>query len=74
MVPERSSKNFVILECKKMNLREIEQLEKKSIYSLRVNHDLKESVIQNYINDLNRFIKSNTKKKKILIVVLEDKS
>jgi hypothetical protein len=57
-----------------MNLREIEQLEKKSIYSLRVSDNLKESVIQNHLNDLNRFVKSNTKKKKILIVVLEDKS
>lgn len=57
-----------------MNSREIEQLEKKSIYSLRVNHDLKESVIQTYLNDLNRVVKSNTKKKKVLIVVLEDKS
>jgi hypothetical protein len=57
-----------------MNTKEIEQLEKKSIYSLRVSDDLKESVIQNHLNDLNRFVKSNTKKKKILIVVLEDKS
>ena len=57
-----------------MNSREIEQLVKKSIYSIRINDDLKDSVIQNYLNDLNRVIKSNTKKKKILIVVLEDKS
>lgn len=57
-----------------MNSREIEQLEKKSIYSLRVNDDLKESVIQSYLNDLNRVVKSNTKKKKIVIVVLEDKN
>jgi hypothetical protein len=57
-----------------MNTREIEQIEKKSIYSLRVNDELKESVIQNYLNDLNRVVKSNTKKKKVVIIVLEDKS
>ena len=57
-----------------MNSREIEQLEKKSIYSLRANDELKESVIQSYLNDLDRVVKSNTKKKKIVIVVLEDKS
>ena len=57
-----------------MNSREIEQLERKSIYSLRVNDELKESVIQNYLNDLNRVVKSNIKKKKVVIVVLEDKS
>jgi len=55
-----------------MNSREIEQLVKKSIYSIRINDDLKDSVIQNYLNDLNRVIKSNTKKKKMLIVVLEE--
>ena len=55
-----------------MNSREIEQLEKKSIYSIRVNNDLKESVIQNYLNELRRVVKSNTKRKKVLIVVLED--
>ena len=57
-----------------MNTREIEQLEKKSIYSIRVNDELKESVIQSYLNDLNRVVKSNTKKKKVVIVILEDKS
>lgn len=57
-----------------MNLREIEQLEKKSIYSLRVSNELKESVIQSNLNNLNRVIKSNTKKKKVVIVVLEDKN
>ena len=57
-----------------MNSREIEQLEKKSIYSIRVNNDLKESVIQNYLNELKRIVKSNTKKKKVLIVVVEDKN
>lgn len=57
-----------------MNSRDIEQIEKKSIYSIRVNDELKESVIQSYLNDLNRVVKSNTKKKKVVIVVLEDKS
>ena len=57
-----------------MNNREIEQLEKKSIYSLKINNNLKNIVIQSCLNDLNRVIKSNTKKKKVVIFVLEDKS
>ena len=57
-----------------MNSREIEQLEKKSIYSVRINDDLKESVIKCYLDELNRVVKSNTKKKKIVIFVLEDKN
>ena len=57
-----------------MNKRELEQLENKSIYSFRVSDDLKESVIQNHLNDLNKFVKSNTKKKKVVILLFEDKS
>ena len=57
-----------------MNTREIQQIERKSIYSIRMNDDLKESVIKCYLNELNRVVKSNTKKKKIVIVVLEDKN
>jgi len=57
-----------------MNLREIEQLKKKSLYSVKINSDLKESVIQNNLNEFIKFVKSNTVKKKILIVVLEDKN
>lgn len=57
-----------------MNSREIEQLERKSIYSLRVSDNLKESVIQNYLNDFNKVVKSNTKKKKVVILLFEDKS
>lgn len=57
-----------------MNSRELENLERKSIYSLRINDDLKESVIQSYLSDMNRVVKSNVKKKKVVIVVLEDRS
>ena len=57
-----------------MNSREIEQLERKSIYSLRVSDNLKESVLQNYLKDLNKIVKSNTKNKKVVILLFEDKS
>jgi hypothetical protein len=56
-----------------MNSREIEQLEKKSIYSIRVNNDLKESVIQNYLNELNKVIKTNLKKRRVIVYVIEEK-
>jgi hypothetical protein len=55
-----------------MTPRELEQLEKKSIYTLRMNDNLKDQVINGYLNELNKVIKSNTKKKKVLILVLED--
>ena len=56
-----------------MNSREIEQLEKKSIYSLRVSDDLKESVIQNQLNEMIRIVKTNVKKKELIVVVIDIK-
>ena len=54
-----------------MTLRELEQLEKKSIYTLRINDDLKDQVINGYLNELNKVIKTNVKKRELVIVVME---
>jgi hypothetical protein len=54
-----------------MNSREIEQLEKKSIYSIRVNNDLKESVIQNYLNELNKIVKKNSRRNNLIVFIVE---
>ena len=54
-----------------MNSREIEQFKKKSIYSLRVNDDLKESVIQNYLNELSKIVKINSRRKNLIVFVVE---
>jgi hypothetical protein len=54
-----------------MNSREIEQLEKKSIYSSRINNELKDQVINKYLDELIRVIKTNVKRKKILVIVIE---
>ena len=51
--------------------RELEQLEKKSLFSLRVNGDLKDSVIQSYLNELNKVIKKEIKRKELVIIVME---
>ena len=57
-----------------MNQRELERLEKDSIYTMRVNSDLKDQVINGYLNELNKVVKTNMKKKSLIIVVLEEKS
>lgn len=57
-----------------MTEKELELLEKKSLHSFRVNCDLKDTVIQSNLNNLNRTVKSSVKKKKIIVVVLEDKN
>jgi hypothetical protein len=55
-----------------MNKRELEQLEKKSIYTLRMSDDLKDQVINGYLNELNKVIKTNVKKKELVILVFEN--
>ena len=57
-----------------MNQRGLERLEKDSIYTMRVNSDLKDQVINGYLNELNKVVKTNMKKKSLIIVVLEEKS
>ena len=55
-----------------MTPRELEVLEKKSIYTLRINDDLKDQVINGYLNELNKVIKTNVKKKDLIILVIEN--
>ena len=54
-----------------MNQRELERLEKDSIYTMKVSSDLKELVINGYLNELNKVIKTNVKRKVLVILVIE---
>jgi len=54
-----------------MNSREIEQLEKKSIYTIQINNELKDQVINDYLNELNKVIKRETKKKELKVLVVK---
>ena len=53
-----------------MNAKEIEKLERNSIYSLRLNSDLKELVIKNYLNELNKLLKIKLKKNNLILVLI----
>ena len=53
-------------------MSELDRLEKKSLYTLRINDELKDSVIQGYLNEMNKTVKSNLKRKKLVILVIED--
>jgi len=57
-----------------MTSRELEQLEKKSIYTLRINDELKDQVINGYLNELNKVIKTNVKKRELVVLVIEDRN
>jgi hypothetical protein len=54
-----------------MNQRELEQLEKKSIYTLQISYDLKDQVINGHLNELNKVVKSSVRKKELVILVIE---
>ncbi|MBT8567222.1 hypothetical protein G6698_04330 [Polynucleobacter paneuropaeus] len=55
-----------------MNQRELERLEKDSIYTMKVNSDLKDQVINGYLNELNKVIKTNVKRKNLVVLVMEE--
>lgn len=57
-----------------MNRRELERLEKDSIYTMKVSSDLKDQVINGYLNELNKVIKTNVKKKELVVIVFDDKT
>jgi hypothetical protein len=54
-----------------MTPRELERLEKDSIYTLRINNDLKDQVINGYLNELNKIVKTNVKRKDLIVLVME---
>ena len=55
-----------------MNQKELERLEKDSIYTMRVNSDLKDRVTQSNFHDLIRFTKKQSRNKKLIILLLEE--
>jgi uncharacterized protein YihD (DUF1040 family) len=54
-----------------MNQKELERLEKDSIYTLRINNDLKDQVINGYLSDLNKVVKTNVRRRELVILVIE---
>lgn len=53
-----------------MTPREIEKIQRESIYKLELTNDLKDQVINSYLSELNKTIKTNLKKNKLVIIVL----
>jgi len=56
-----------------MTPRELERLEKDSIFTMRVSSDLKDQVINGYLNELNRLVKKEVRQKSLLVLIIEDK-
>ena len=56
-----------------MNQRELERLEKKSIYTLRINSDLKDSVIQSQLNEFSKVVKKEVRRKNLVVFIIDTK-
>lgn len=54
-----------------MTPREIDRLEKDSIYTLRINDDLKDQVINGCLKELNKVVRINVKKNALVVLVIK---
>ncbi len=54
-----------------MNEKQLQQLEKESIYTMRVNPDIKEQVVSGYLNELCRVVKKEVRKKEVVVLVIK---
>jgi hypothetical protein len=53
-----------------MNEKQLQQLEKDSIYTIRVNPDIKDQVVSGYLNELCRVVKKEVKKDEVMVIVI----
>ena len=56
-----------------MNEKQLQQLEKDSIYTIRVNPNIKDQVVSGYLNELCRVVKKEVKQKKLVVIVITEK-
>jgi len=54
-------------------MKDIENLEKKSIHALHIGRDYKDQAVQTYLTNLNRMVKLHARTKNLVILVLEEK-
>lgn len=54
-----------------MNDKQLQQLEKESIHTMRVNPDIKDQVVSSYLNELCRVVKKEVRKGEVLVMILK---
>ncbi len=54
-----------------MNEKQLQQLEKDSIYMMSVNPDIKDQVISGHLNELCKVVKKEVKKTKLIVLVIK---
>ena len=50
--------------------KELEQLKKKSIHYVELSSDLKDQVIQSQMNEVNKVVKKEVKRKDLVVLVI----
>ena len=53
-----------------MTDKELEKLEKNSLYTMKVNPDIKDQVVSGYLNELCRVVKKEVKKREVVVMVM----
>jgi hypothetical protein len=53
-----------------MNEKQLQQLEKDSIYMMRVNPDMKDQIVSGYLNELCRVVKKEVRKREVIVMVM----
>ncbi len=54
-----------------MTEKELEKLEKNSLYTMKVSPDIKEQVVSGYLNELCRVVKKEVKRSEVIVVVMK---
>ncbi len=55
-----------------MTDKELEKLEKNSLYMMKVSPDIKEQVVSGYLNELFRVVKKEVKRNEVIVVVIKN--
>ncbi len=54
-----------------MTDKELEKLEKNSLYTMKVSPDIKEQVVSGYLNELCRVVKKELRKSEVVVLVIK---
>ncbi len=55
-----------------MNEKQLQQLEKESIYTMKVSPDIKDQVVSGYLNELCRVVKKELRKGDVIVIVVNN--
>ncbi len=55
-----------------MTDKELEKLEKNSLYTMKVSPDIKDQVVSGYLNELCRVVKKEVKRSEVVVLVIKN--